>query len=110
MIAADAARTRESDGRDGVHGARHRARPDRRGQRVETKAVAAHHETSGHLFAEALYGRLKVPFVVVFDGYHDVAALLPVLHYLGATGATNAAAFVAERNQIVRDFLSNATS
>jgi dienelactone hydrolase len=42
--------------------------------------------------------------------YHDVAALLPVLRYLRAIGATNAAAFVAQRNLTVREFLSGATS
>jgi dienelactone hydrolase len=41
--------------------------------------------------------------------YHDVAALLPVLRYLRATGSTNAATFVAQRNLTVREFLSAAT-
>lgn len=38
--------------------------------------------------------------------YHDAAALLPVLRYLRASGSTNAAAFVAQRNLTVREFLS----
>ena len=38
--------------------------------------------------------------------YHDAAALLPVLRYLRAIGSTNAAAFVAQRNLTVREFLS----
>jgi hypothetical protein len=38
-----------------------------------------------------------------------VAALLPVLRHLRATGSTNAAAFVAERNLTVRRFLSAST-
>ena len=38
--------------------------------------------------------------------YHDVAALLPVLRYLRATGTTDASAFVAQRNLTVREFLS----
>ena len=38
--------------------------------------------------------------------YHDAAALLPVLRYLRATGSTNAATFVAQRNLTVREFLS----
>jgi hypothetical protein len=41
--------------------------------------------------------------------YHDVAALLPVLRHLRATGSTNAAAFVAQRNLTVREFLSAST-
>ena len=42
--------------------------------------------------------------------YHDVAALLPGLRYLRATGSTNATAFVAQRNLTVRDFLSAPTA
>jgi dienelactone hydrolase len=42
--------------------------------------------------------------------YHDAAALLPVLRYVRATGSTNAAAFVAQRNLAVREFISAATS
>jgi dienelactone hydrolase len=42
--------------------------------------------------------------------YHDVAALLPGLRYLHATGSTNATAFVAQRNLTVREFLSVITN
>jgi hypothetical protein len=41
--------------------------------------------------------------------YHDVSALLPVLRYMRATGSTNAATFIAQRNLTVREFLSAAT-
>lgn len=37
--------------------------------------------------------------------YHDIAALLPFLRYLRATGSANAAAFVAQRNAAVLEFL-----
>lgn len=37
--------------------------------------------------------------------FHDVAALLPVLRYVRATGAKNAEQFLAARNAAVRDFL-----
>jgi dienelactone hydrolase len=38
--------------------------------------------------------------------FHDVAALLPVLRHLRATGAKNAVQFLAARNAAVRDFLT----
>lgn len=40
--------------------------------------------------------------------FHDVAALLPVLRYVRATGAKNAEQFLAARNAAVRNFLAAA--
>lgn len=40
--------------------------------------------------------------------YHDVAALLPLLRYAGATGSANPSTFIAHRNQAVRAFLAQA--
>ena len=37
--------------------------------------------------------------------YHDISALMPVLRLTGATGKTDAAAFIEYRNQQVREFL-----
>src|SRR6185503_18638710 len=38
--------------------------------------------------------------------YHDIAQLLPVLRYVRLTGRTDAKAFLAYRNQVVREFQS----
>jgi hypothetical protein len=40
--------------------------------------------------------------------YHDLSGLIPSLRHLGATGTTDAGAFLTYRNQIVQDFMSEA--
>jgi dienelactone hydrolase len=40
--------------------------------------------------------------------YHDLSGLIPSLRHLGATGTTDAGAFLTYRNQIVQDFISEA--
>jgi hypothetical protein len=47
-----------------------------------------------------------VPPKTAHLNYHDISMLLPFLRWLPLTGAVDPKAFIAERNKVVRAFVS----